>query len=279
MPKLEYRAIYDFFKLTPDTELRRGARRRRELERQRHGPESSGHGELAARCTATRRRSCSSSMRTASSSARWGKGVYGLGYAHSVRFDRYDNLWVVDKGTDSVMKFDPAGFVMMNLGRRPEGYEGHYDRPPNDKAVARDGYFNGVNGRRLGPGRQHLHQRRLRELAHREVRQERRLDQVVRQPRHRAGPVPQAAQPAGRSPGQRLCRRSRQPPHPGVRHRRQLQALHLPERRLRQEPPPASRQPDRRTVPTRPRRGHCASRRDRRSTCTRSTTSRAGSTR
>src|SRR5262245_42580315 len=22
-----------------------------------------------------------------------GKGVYGLGYSHSVRFDRYDNLW------------------------------------------------------------------------------------------------------------------------------------------------------------------------------------------
>ena len=28
-----------------------------------------------------------------------GKGVYGLGYAHGVRFDKYDNLWVVDKGT------------------------------------------------------------------------------------------------------------------------------------------------------------------------------------
>src|SRR5439155_1727634 len=26
-----------------------------------------------------------------------GKGVYGLGYSHSVRFDKYDNLWVVDK--------------------------------------------------------------------------------------------------------------------------------------------------------------------------------------
>jgi sugar lactone lactonase YvrE len=73
-----------------------------------------------------------------------GKGVYGLGYAHSVRFDRYDNLWVVDKGTDSVMKFNPAGYVTMNLGRRPEGYEGEHTRPAPDKAVARDGYFNGV---------------------------------------------------------------------------------------------------------------------------------------
>jgi hypothetical protein len=50
-----------------------------------------------------------------------GKGVYGLGYAHSVRFDRFDNLWVVDKGTHSVIRFNPAGYVTLNLGRRPEG--------------------------------------------------------------------------------------------------------------------------------------------------------------
>lgn len=37
-----------------------------------------------------------------------GKGVYGLGYAHSVRFDKSDNLWVVDKGTNSAMKFTPG---------------------------------------------------------------------------------------------------------------------------------------------------------------------------
>ena len=50
-----------------------------------------------------------------------GKGVYGLGYAHSVRFDKYDNLWVVDKGVNTVVKFNPAGYVTLNLGRRPEG--------------------------------------------------------------------------------------------------------------------------------------------------------------
>jgi hypothetical protein len=50
-----------------------------------------------------------------------GKAVYGLGYAHSVRFDRYDNLWVVDKGANTVIKFNPGGMVLMNLGRRPEG--------------------------------------------------------------------------------------------------------------------------------------------------------------
>ena len=50
-----------------------------------------------------------------------GKGVYGLGYAHGVRFDKYDNLWVVDKGTHAAMRFNPAGMVTLNLGRRPKG--------------------------------------------------------------------------------------------------------------------------------------------------------------
>src|SRR6202011_5147232 len=50
-----------------------------------------------------------------------GHGVYGLGYGHSARYDKYDNLWIVDKGTHSVMRFNPAGFVTLNLGRRPEG--------------------------------------------------------------------------------------------------------------------------------------------------------------
>jgi hypothetical protein len=72
-----------------------------------------------------------------------GKGVYGLGYAHSVRFDKYDNLWVVDKGTNAAVKFNPAGFVTLNLGRRPEGYEGEYHRPPAAEARPTDGTFNG----------------------------------------------------------------------------------------------------------------------------------------
>jgi len=75
-----------------------------------------------------------------------GRGVYGLGYAHSARFDRYDNLWIVDKGTMSIMRFNPAGLVTMNLGRREEGPDEHHyiefrrgDAPPQHV----DGYFNG----------------------------------------------------------------------------------------------------------------------------------------
>src|SRR4029453_9525722 len=34
-----------------------------------------------------------------------GKGVYGWKFAHSVRNDKDDNVWAVDKGSDMVIKF------------------------------------------------------------------------------------------------------------------------------------------------------------------------------
>ena len=71
-----------------------------------------------------------------------GQGVYGLGYSHSARYDRHDNLWIVDKGTNAVTKFNPAGYVTMNLGRRPEGYEPPEHISPREARHA-DGYFNG----------------------------------------------------------------------------------------------------------------------------------------
>jgi 6-bladed beta-propeller len=76
-----------------------------------------------------------------------GKAVYGLAYAHSVRFDKYDNLWVVDKGAHTVIKFNPAGMVVLNLGRRPEGPdEPEYYNPrkiAQNPPRASDMYFNG----------------------------------------------------------------------------------------------------------------------------------------
>jgi DNA-binding beta-propeller fold protein YncE len=72
-----------------------------------------------------------------------GKGVYGLAYAHQVRYDRYDNLWVVDKAANTVVKFDPDGYVTMNLGRREEGYHGIVELPSQAEARARGGNFNG----------------------------------------------------------------------------------------------------------------------------------------
>jgi hypothetical protein len=71
-----------------------------------------------------------------------GHGVYGLGYAHSARYDKSDNLWIVDKGTHAIMRFNPAGVVTLNLGRRPEG--------PDEPQWYR-GNGLGPNGREIRP--------------------------------------------------------------------------------------------------------------------------------
>ena len=54
----------------------------------------------------------------------WGVGLYGLEFAHAVRVDSQDNVWVVDEGTNMVIKFNPEGRIAMVLGRRPEPVAG-----------------------------------------------------------------------------------------------------------------------------------------------------------
>ena len=49
-----------------------------------------------------------------------GHHLYAWGFAHTVKIDREDNIWVTDKGTDMVIKFNPAGRVAMVFGRRQE---------------------------------------------------------------------------------------------------------------------------------------------------------------
>jgi hypothetical protein len=106
----------------------------------------------------------------------WGIGVYGIEFAHQVRVDPQDNVWVVDEGTNMVIKFNPAGRVVMVLGRRPEPVAGavqtsfppvlnekyRFGRPtdvtwdPQGNIFVSDGYVNSrvvkydKNGRFLG---------------------------------------------------------------------------------------------------------------------------------
>jgi len=49
-----------------------------------------------------------------------GKGLYAWSFAHSVRIDRDDNVWAIDKGSDMVVKFNQAGQVVWVFGRRKE---------------------------------------------------------------------------------------------------------------------------------------------------------------
>src|SRR5262245_48314796 len=47
-----------------------------------------------------------------------GRGNYGFAFAHSVRVDAQDNIWAVDEGTDTIVKFSPEGRILMTIGRR-----------------------------------------------------------------------------------------------------------------------------------------------------------------
>lgn len=49
-----------------------------------------------------------------------GHNLYGWSYAHAVKVDKEDNIWVTDKGSDMVIKFSPEGRVLMVFGRKQE---------------------------------------------------------------------------------------------------------------------------------------------------------------
>ena len=49
-----------------------------------------------------------------------GKGLYAWSYAHAIRFDKDDNLWAVDKGSDMIVRINPEGHVTMVFGRKKE---------------------------------------------------------------------------------------------------------------------------------------------------------------
>src|SRR5438045_3150131 len=49
-----------------------------------------------------------------------GHNLYAWSYAHTVKIDPQDNIWVTDKGSDVIVKFTPEGRVSMVFGRRQE---------------------------------------------------------------------------------------------------------------------------------------------------------------
>jgi DNA-binding beta-propeller fold protein YncE len=49
-----------------------------------------------------------------------GQGVYAINFAQQVRVDPQDNVWIVDAGSNQVVKFDADGRFQLVLGRKPE---------------------------------------------------------------------------------------------------------------------------------------------------------------
>jgi hypothetical protein len=47
-----------------------------------------------------------------------GKDSYGNVFCHGIRVDAQDNIWVIDEGANSIIKYSPQGRAIMILGRR-----------------------------------------------------------------------------------------------------------------------------------------------------------------
>jgi streptogramin lyase len=72
-----------------------------------------------------------------------GRNLYAWSFAHAVRIDKDDNIWVIDKGSDMIIRFNPQGRVSMVFGRKQEASDeetGPLKHPVPPKA-AEDGRF------------------------------------------------------------------------------------------------------------------------------------------
>src|SRR5437763_16314057 len=75
-----------------------------------------------------------------------GHHLYGWSFAHSVRIDKEDNIWVADKGSDMVIKFNAEGRVMMVFGRKQEASDEGTEplKHPKPPLPPVDGFFRQV---------------------------------------------------------------------------------------------------------------------------------------
>lgn len=75
-----------------------------------------------------------------------GHNLYAWSFAHAVRVDKQDNIWVADKGSDMVIKFNPAGRVAMVFGRKQEASDEGTNplKHPNPPLPPVDGMFRQV---------------------------------------------------------------------------------------------------------------------------------------
>jgi DNA-binding beta-propeller fold protein YncE len=75
-----------------------------------------------------------------------GKNLYAWSFGHSVRVDKDDNVWAVDKGSDMVVKFNPQGQVVMVFGRKQEASDEETGpvKHPKPPLPSEDGRFRQV---------------------------------------------------------------------------------------------------------------------------------------
>src|SRR5256885_8269542 len=89
-----------------------------------------------------------------------GQGVYAVNFAQQVRVDPQDNIWIVDAGSNQVVKFDANGRFQLVLGRKPEnigvrpgpGVPASGGLAPDGRGAAAEAGRGGGGGGRGGAG-------------------------------------------------------------------------------------------------------------------------------
>lgn len=117
VPEIRYRSVPDFLKLPPDLYFGEVAG---------VAVNSKGHVIVFSRGNTTGPAYGASAAQLLEFGAdgkfvrEIGHNLYAWSYAHTVKVDREDNIWVTDKGSDMVIKFNPEGRVVMVFGRKQE---------------------------------------------------------------------------------------------------------------------------------------------------------------
>jgi DNA-binding beta-propeller fold protein YncE len=116
-PEISYRSVPDFLKLPPDLYLG---------EASGVAVNSKGHVFVFSRGNTTGPAYAASAAQLLEFGAdgkylrEIGHNLYAWSFAHAVKVDKQDNIWVADKGSDMVIKFNPQGRVLLVFGRKQE---------------------------------------------------------------------------------------------------------------------------------------------------------------
>lgn len=76
-----------------------------------------------------------------------GQEIYGALFAQQVRVDGDDNIWIVDRMSGQVIKFNPQGRIDMVLSRKPEAMGGAVAAPPRGGGAGAGGAGGAQAGR------------------------------------------------------------------------------------------------------------------------------------
>ena len=155
-----------------------------------------------------------------------GHNLYAWSFAHTVRVDKEDNIWVTDKGSDMVIKFNPDGRVIMVFGRKQEASDEGTEplKHPKPPLPPVDGMFRQVTDVAWdAAGNTFISDGYINSRVAK-VDKDGNWLKSWGEPGNGPGQFNTPHSIAADAQGQRLRRRSRQPPHPGVRRRRQVSA-------------------------------------------------------